>query len=1081
MPWKNHRRSRDPSPLATGEQLVASELRFGILFDAAAEGILIADLETHRFIAANPAIGSMLGYGEDELLDMRIEDIHPKASLESVLLQFQEQARGERLLAPAIPCQRKDGSTLYADIASKMAVIEGRACLIGFFTDISERVLADEALRSSEEKYRHLVERAEDGIIIIQDGILKYANPGIARMWGGSSSEILDTPFSNYIHPGDLNRVVDRYRQRLAGEPIPSIYEARLQRKDGGTVCAELNSGVIAHDGSPAVLVIVRDITERKMAERALQTSLDEWRSTFDATEDAICLLDVEQKITRCNRAMMSRFHKDPDELIGHHCWEIVHGTSEPISGCPFVRMRQTLQRQSMELLDKGTWLEVTVDPIFGESGELNGTVHVLRDISAHKQVEGDLRTSKQLLELFFQQSLDGFFFMMLDEPVTWDETVDKDEVLDYVFSHQRVTRANDAMLLQYGATREEYLGQTPSTFFAHDIEYGKQVWRDFFDAGQLHIETDERKLDGTQMWIEGDYVCLYDEQRHITGHFGIQREVTERKRLVGKLEESEKQYRELVQSTPCLICKLSPDGTTLFVNRYVEEVTGYNSPELIGRNWWETFYPAPESAHKVDDLLEAFKRGDVRDYEMILIAGDGRRHLLSWNSFNVWDKNGELIEINGVGIDLTERHALAKQLQTSEEKYRTIVETTHEGVWMIDADANTTYVNPRMAQILGYSPNEMMGRHLFTFMDEEAVAAAKTNLERRKQGTSEQHEFRFQRKDGGSIWTLLETTPILGSDGHYVGALAMVTDITPRHQAMAQLEKSEARYRDLFDNANDIIYTHDLNGRITSLNKKAELLLGVAETEVLGTDIFALATPQSRERSRQMFANKMDGGLGTTYEVDLLAKDGAELPVEISSHVIYENGKPVGIQGIARDITDRKRIEAERLAALAHRQQSQKLESIGTLASGVAHEINNPLMGVIGYAELIGTTIDDPKVKEYSAEIVKEGNRIATIVRNLLTFSRQDKEMHSLVEINDIVDAALSLLRAVLRKDQITLDVDIAKDLPQVKCRSQQIQQVMINLLTNARDALNKRYPEYDENKIIRITACPLEKDGTG
>jgi PAS domain S-box-containing protein len=141
-------------------------------------------------------------------------------------------------------------------------------------------------------------------------------------------------------------------------------------------------------------------------------------------------------------------------------------------------------------------------------------------------------------LELFFSQSLDGFFFMMLDEPIRWDETVEKEAALDYVFEHQRVTKVNDAMLAQYGVTREQFLGRRPRDFFEHDIPYGRRVWRDFFDRGRLHIETDERRFDGTPIAIEGDYICFFDAEGRITGHFGIQRDVTERRRVRELLEE---------------------------------------------------------------------------------------------------------------------------------------------------------------------------------------------------------------------------------------------------------------------------------------------------------------------------------------------------------------------------------------------------------------------------------------------------------------------------------------------------------------------------------------------------------------
>ena len=154
---------------------------------------------------------------------------------------------------------------------------------------------------------------------------------------------------------------------------------------------------------------------------------------------------------------------------------------------------------------------ETIKTPMFDKNNSLIGVLGIARDISGRKKVEEELRISEEKLELFFSQSLDGFFFMMIDEPVIWDETANKDKVIDYVFSHQRITKINDAMLLQYAAKREQFLGNTPNDLFAHDIDYGKKVWKEFFDKGQLHIDTNERKMDGSQMWIEGDNICIDD------------------------------------------------------------------------------------------------------------------------------------------------------------------------------------------------------------------------------------------------------------------------------------------------------------------------------------------------------------------------------------------------------------------------------------------------------------------------------------------------------------------------------------------------------------------------------------------
>jgi signal transduction histidine kinase len=193
-----------------------------------------------------------------------------------------------------------------------------------------------------------------------------------------------------------------------------------------------------------------------------------------------------------------------------------------------------------------------------------------------------------------------------------------------------------------------------------------------------------------------------------------------------------------------------------------------------------------------------------------------------------------------------------------------------------------------------------------------------------------------------------------------------------------------------------------------------------------------------------------------------------------------YELEGETGLLTVIQDITDRKKAEDERIVLEAQLRQSQKLESIGTLASGVAHEVNNPLMGIINYADLIKSRVKDDSLKEFSAGIVEEGDRLAKIVRNLLSFARQDvDEELTPISMEDIVESSLLLTGAILRKDQITLEKDIQKDLPEVNCRSQQIQQVIVNLLTNARDALNQRFKGYDEDKILKITARPLDKNG--
>lgn len=154
---------------------------------------------------------------------------------------------------------------------------------------------------------------------------------------------------------------------------------------------------------------------------------------------------------------------------------------------------------------------------------------------------------NEQLLELFFSQSLDGFFIMTLDEPVEWGDHVDKDEVMDFVFEHLRLTKVNSAMVAQFNASSaDELLGRTPAHFFAHDLTSAKTRWRRFFDQGRVHNETDERRLDGTAFRVEGDYMVIYDAHGRIVGHFGVQRDVTHRYRAEEEIRTSREQLRAL-------------------------------------------------------------------------------------------------------------------------------------------------------------------------------------------------------------------------------------------------------------------------------------------------------------------------------------------------------------------------------------------------------------------------------------------------------------------------------------------------------------------------------------------------------
>jgi PAS domain S-box-containing protein len=256
------------------EALRDSEARYRILFEESTEGIVIANFETKILKYANPALCRMLGYTEEELRTMGVADIHPKEALQSVMVEFEAQARGDKILAEGLPCLRKDGTVLYADINAVKIIIDGKSCIVGFFRDVTKRKKAEEALRESEARYRRITESLTDYqyTVRVENGraVETTQSPACETVTGYTPEEFAADPYLWFrmVAPEDRELVRLRVQQVLAGEEIPPI-EHRILRKDGETrwVCdttilhKDASGNLVRYDG------VIKDITERKRAE----------------------------------------------------------------------------------------------------------------------------------------------------------------------------------------------------------------------------------------------------------------------------------------------------------------------------------------------------------------------------------------------------------------------------------------------------------------------------------------------------------------------------------------------------------------------------------------------------------------------------------------------------------------------------------------------------------------------------------------------------------------------------------------------------------------------------------------------
>jgi diguanylate cyclase (GGDEF)-like protein/PAS domain S-box-containing protein len=346
--------------------------------------------------------------------------------------------------------------------------------------------------------------------------------------------------------------------------------------------------------------------------------------------------------------------------------------------------------------------------------------------------------------------------------------------------------------------------------------------------------------------------------------------------------------------------------------NRGAEKLWGWSAEEARGKSWVEL--AAPETPR---GTLEAIQRrlaaGKDWEGEFDILRKDGTTGSAFIRGAALRDSSGRVTGFNGVAIDLTD-YMRAPTLR-SEERYRRMIETTHQGVWMTDADRRTTYVNRTMTEMLGYSWQEMIGREPEEFASEDGRAQTAVALERRRQGVSEQYENKFRHKDGRDVWFLISGTPLTDQSGDYAGALAMMADITERKSATVALLKSEALKTAMLETALDCVITIDDEGTVREFNQAAVEVFGYKREEAIGSQLADLIVPEEqREAHRRGMARYLETGeeriLGKRMELTAVRADGTRLPVELR---VWDIGvDPPMFTAFVRDITTRRRVELD-------------------------------------------------------------------------------------------------------------------------------------------------------------------------
>jgi PAS domain S-box-containing protein len=400
--------TRDISQRKKAEELLQeSEERYRTLVEISPDPVIIH--QQGKIIFVNPATLKLLGASHnDEIIGKKVLDFIQPDFREEVRKNIQKDLGGEATPSVELQMLRFDGTTIFVEGKGVKTNIDGKPAIQVALKDITKSKRAEESLRESELKYRTVIERANDGIVIVQDGFVKMCNRSVTEFWGGSIEQIIGRKFVDFIHPDALSEIIDRYYRRMAGENPITIYETILLRKDGSRFFTELNAGIISYEGRPANLIIVRDINERKRTENTLRESEVTARALINAPTDSVLLIDDQGMILALNEIAASRFGKRGDELVGTMSYDLL---PKEIAQLRRSLMAPVLEKKEMvRFMDEraGRWYDTVAYPILNETGEVKKIAIIARDITEQKTFEKRLRESEQMYKRLLEQTFDA-------------------------------------------------------------------------------------------------------------------------------------------------------------------------------------------------------------------------------------------------------------------------------------------------------------------------------------------------------------------------------------------------------------------------------------------------------------------------------------------------------------------------------------------------------------------------------------------------------------------------------------------------------------------------------------------------
>ena len=1021
------------------QTLRESEKKYRDLVETVPVGIVVSSFDG-RVVEVNDTLVRMHGYeSKEEFLKSGVSD------------RFSDLKDRERLVAAVwdagkadgfeAETRRKDGSVFWTSTTAVPRTTEtGEQQLIGVIQDITNRRVAEDALRTSELKYRSLFTHMLEGFahcrMVFQGG----------QPW---DFEYLDVN-ARFEELTGLHDVVGK----RVSDVIPGIRESNSQLLETyarvaltgnpekiETYLAPLDAWYSVSIYSPQkeyFVAVFEVITQRKQAENALRQSEVRYRDLADSISDVFFAMDCDMKYTYWNKASEQLTGIPATEALGKDFFDIFP-ENEVTTRLRATYLEAIATRRAQHLVTAYPGGKSLIHEISAYPSDLGLCVFV-KDITEREKAQTALRESEGKFRDLAEQSPNMIF----------------------INKNGHVVYANKKCTDVMGYGLDELYSPDFDFLSLVNLESRALVTTNF----RAHAEGHEvrpyeyslvTKNGETIEGILSSKLVSYGDGRAI---LGTVTDITERKQAERALRESEQKYRDLMDNLPVGIVITSMDGRVIEVNKTLTQMHGYDSKaEFANSAVADRFYDLKDRERWVASLRQ---KGKTDGFEIQTKRRDGS---LFWTSLTSIPRTAETGEeqLITVSQDITERKMAEDALLFKNALLEAQAESTTEGILAGDDENRIVLFNRRFLELwqvpeglIETSDAEAVLRHTLTLVDNpESFMQRVADLSERR---DEKGEDIVDLRDGRSISRY--SRPLVDAKGAYRGRIWYFRDITEPRRLREKIEHAAEEWRRTFDSITEAVSIQDKDFKLVRVNRAYADMFGMRPQELLGKSCYELVHGTDCPMEGCPHLKTLQTGVPAREE---FFEPHLGIHLEVTTSPIFnEKGEVEGTVLVARDITKRREMEQKLLL-------SDRLASIGELAAGVAHEVNNPLTTVIGFSELLMERMTDDDTRNDLILVHNEAKRAAAIVRNLLTFARQHELEKQPTRIQKVIEDVLELRAYEQKVSNIEVITKFAPDLPEIVVDYFQMHQVFLNLVINAEYFMKE---SHDRGTLTLVTS---------